>query len=396
MKEINGSILKLIDWDIVAKEYSGIEICPFQHRSNLEDDFYVNTQWVQRSIYDWYRSWDVASGCVWKKDGIKSITEIPKNTVLPTQNEMEVFLKEEKEAAERKTERKVLPQPEPEPFGYIDGEWQCMQATREQLTKLKAYKQFNTPDECVEAAEAAKVDILSIIKSPKSTLRELIKIINNNFNDLKSTLLLFNILNFATSHIPTRSVFSTITDNKITYRLSVISRGTKILFNKYNMILSNLLTFVYFFVKYLKNTGKDLSKIYNFDDEAYSYINNYMPLPPVILYNMNTPLEHFNSIQEHVMSGGRHFHLFISSSEKILPGYISRVIHNAKPGDIPVIIQIKISSKNPAILTQQEDDHVLSSFIPSEFINSIHRIGEGGEIGQEIDLKTLDFFINST
>ena len=96
-----------------------------------------------------------------------------------------------------------------------------------------------------------------------------------------------------------------------------------------------------------------------------------MPLPSDILYNMNTPLNHFNSIRDHVMSGGRHFHLFISSSEEIYPGYISRAIQTAKPGDIPVIMNIEISSENPAIVAQQENDHVLSSFIPSKFINSI-------------------------
>ena len=253
----------------------------------------------------------------------------------------------------------------------------------EKRNELKEKKLLSKTDE--------EKDIISIITSRESTLRELIEIIYNNFDNLKSTLLLFNILFFKTNHGPTDSVFSIINDKKFTYRSSVISRGTKILFDKYDLILSNLLTFVYFFVKYFKDTGKDLSEIDDFDNNAYKYINSYMPLPSDILYNMNTPLNHFNSIQDHVMSGGRHFHLFISSSEEILPGYISRAIQTAKPGDIPVIMKIEISSENPAIVSQQENDHVLSSFIPSKFINSINRINKQGEIGEKIDLKTLEF-----
>ena len=52
----------MIDWRKVAKEYSGIEIIPYV--------------WSARMKFNWYYTWDVASGCIWGSDGIKSIEKI--------------------------------------------------------------------------------------------------------------------------------------------------------------------------------------------------------------------------------------------------------------------------------------------------------------------------------
>lgn len=43
--------VKRIDWHIVSRNYDGIEINPHQ--------------WEVRDELSWYKSWDVASGCVW-------------------------------------------------------------------------------------------------------------------------------------------------------------------------------------------------------------------------------------------------------------------------------------------------------------------------------------------
>jgi hypothetical protein len=59
-----GSQNNPIDWQAVASEYSGIEICPYL--------------WSMRQEYDWYYGWDVASGCIWRPDGVKSIDLIAK------------------------------------------------------------------------------------------------------------------------------------------------------------------------------------------------------------------------------------------------------------------------------------------------------------------------------
>lgn len=48
-----------VDWIRVSKEYSGIEISPYQYEQRFETR--------------WYYGWDVASGCVWKKDAILDI-----------------------------------------------------------------------------------------------------------------------------------------------------------------------------------------------------------------------------------------------------------------------------------------------------------------------------------
>ena len=52
-----------IDWKKVQKEYSGIQICP-----NLR-----NLIPPSKKCLSWYRSWDVASGCIWNPDAILKI-----------------------------------------------------------------------------------------------------------------------------------------------------------------------------------------------------------------------------------------------------------------------------------------------------------------------------------
>lgn len=64
----------VIDWARVAKKYEGIEICPYFYEFRMD--------------YFWYYSWDVASGCIWGKSGIKNLTEIPLNTKLAKRNTM--------------------------------------------------------------------------------------------------------------------------------------------------------------------------------------------------------------------------------------------------------------------------------------------------------------------
>jgi hypothetical protein len=54
----------LIDWDLVSNDYAGIEINPYVHSARMD----------RRT--SWYYSWDVASGCIWDKSAIRSVTEI--------------------------------------------------------------------------------------------------------------------------------------------------------------------------------------------------------------------------------------------------------------------------------------------------------------------------------
>ena len=53
----------LIDWDLVSNDYAGIEINPYIYSA-------------RNKRTEWYSSWDVASGCIWDKSAIRSITEI--------------------------------------------------------------------------------------------------------------------------------------------------------------------------------------------------------------------------------------------------------------------------------------------------------------------------------
>ena len=51
-----------IIWENIARDYSGIEICPYLH----------NFRYTQ----SWYYPWDIASGCIWKNDAIKNVKRI--------------------------------------------------------------------------------------------------------------------------------------------------------------------------------------------------------------------------------------------------------------------------------------------------------------------------------
>jgi hypothetical protein len=51
-----------IDWSKVTQKYSGIEICPYQYKERLN--------------FLWYYTWDVASGCIWRADGLVSAERI--------------------------------------------------------------------------------------------------------------------------------------------------------------------------------------------------------------------------------------------------------------------------------------------------------------------------------
>lgn len=259
-----------------------------------------------------------------------------------------------------------------------------------------------------EHTELSDEKIVEIITSNSSTIRDLVYIIYTKFYDLDSILHLFNITNFKISHYQDLTSYydnkyELISDTMYSYRASVISLGTKIIFDKYKVILSNLLTLIYFFVEYLRKNSLELTEDTKFPKdenvEGYQYIKNYMPLPKDMLYNMNTSLESFNTIDNHVLSGGRQVHFFISSTPTLpAPGYLIRAIQTAGQEYIPVIITIKISSENPAVKSFLEDDHVIGPVLFGDHIESIRLIEKDdiGETTQEMpSLKLIKKLIDS-
>lgn len=54
----------MIDWDLVSQDYDGIEINPYVYEARMDERT------------NWYYPWDVASGCIWKKSAIRSVTKI--------------------------------------------------------------------------------------------------------------------------------------------------------------------------------------------------------------------------------------------------------------------------------------------------------------------------------
>lgn len=59
-----GGSDRLINWNLVANEYGGIEISPYMWRARMD-----RRTW-------WYYPWDVASGCIWNKETITNIEKI--------------------------------------------------------------------------------------------------------------------------------------------------------------------------------------------------------------------------------------------------------------------------------------------------------------------------------
>jgi hypothetical protein len=49
----------LIDWELVAKKYAGVELFNYNDHA-----------------FHWTYGWDIRSGCIWNKSGIKKITKI--------------------------------------------------------------------------------------------------------------------------------------------------------------------------------------------------------------------------------------------------------------------------------------------------------------------------------
>ncbi len=252
-------------------------------------------------------------------------------------------------------------------------------------------------------SELSDEKIIEIISSNSSTFRDLVYIIYSKFDELDSILHLFNITNFKISHLQIHvppgyydDKYTLITRKMNTYRASVISLGTKIIFDRHGVILSNLLTLIYFFVEYLRENRLELTEETKFPGkeniEAYNYINDYMPLSRDIRYDMNTSLKLFNNIDSHVVTGGRSVHFFISSVSSLPElGYLHKVVHIAGSKHIPVIIKIKISSGNPAVKSFLEDDHVIGPVLYGKHIKTIRIIEKKSESeyikGNKIDLR---------
>jgi hypothetical protein len=59
---VSKDLYTSINWPTVTKRYKGIEISPYQ--------------WSCRLAIDWYYGWDCASGCIWNRRAIKSITKL--------------------------------------------------------------------------------------------------------------------------------------------------------------------------------------------------------------------------------------------------------------------------------------------------------------------------------
>ena len=59
---VRGRGMAVIDWKAVARDYDGIEICPYQNQRRMSSD--------------WYYGWDVASGCIWGSGAFKSVEAV--------------------------------------------------------------------------------------------------------------------------------------------------------------------------------------------------------------------------------------------------------------------------------------------------------------------------------
>jgi hypothetical protein len=246
---------------------------------------------------------------------------------------------------------------------------------------------------------SGRPDCLDINKkiNQELTLGKLAKIIYDNYDNLQELLPKLNIMCFylmqpwsrlkgfipSESYTPINS--SMIVNTGETIRYTVISKGSEKLLDKYNGIFSYLLTFMYFFVEYIKkNKGKYLDLSFNTfipDPDCINYIKEFLPLH--ILGNQQLeysiwwyhPLKLINNnIVDHINTGNTEFpHFFISSMIKnninIQNAYKIRAIEYAKktPNTRAVKIHFILSKDNPAIFVDSgERDYILSPFIKEQ------------------------------
>ena len=66
-----------IRWQEIVDRYAGIVISPYIYSGRYD--------------FDWYYSWDVASGCVWNWKGIREIKLIAQREGSPPANEIIQF-----------------------------------------------------------------------------------------------------------------------------------------------------------------------------------------------------------------------------------------------------------------------------------------------------------------
>lgn len=66
-----------IDWKRVAKDYAGLELIPYEdYMKSFMDKEMASELGLEHAPIMWSSGWDVASGCVWRVTGIKSVSRI--------------------------------------------------------------------------------------------------------------------------------------------------------------------------------------------------------------------------------------------------------------------------------------------------------------------------------
>ena len=165
------------------------------------------------------------------------------------------------------------------------------------------------------------------------------------------------------------------------YRAFPFTLGTYILLKKYKGIFSQLFTFIYFYVQYMKEHNIVLSDFdYNISAEMNSYLSKYVMIGKIS--RMNSHLNYYkyaNTIYEHIHTGGSIMpHFFISFTDDMNTVYLYNVrnkdsIERIKDerADIekqsirayPVLIYIKINKDNKAYYNILEKDYIFPPYI---------------------------------
>lgn len=162
------------------------------------------------------------------------------------------------------------------------------------------------------------------------------------------------------------------------YRAFPFTLGTYILLKKYKGIFSQLFTFIYFYVQYMKEHNIVLSDFdYNISAEMNSYLSKYVMIQKTGMINLN--YKYTNTIYEHIHTGGSSIpHFFLSFTDDINTVYSYNLrnikhIQDIKDGrtDIeqasirayPVLIYIKINKDNKAYYNIVEKDYIFPPYI---------------------------------
>jgi hypothetical protein len=166
------------------------------------------------------------------------------------------------------------------------------------------------------------------------------------------------------------------------FRVFPFTLGTYILLKKYKGIFSQLFTFLYFYVKYLKENNVVLDNFdYIITDKMKIYLSQYVVINKISVINHDLEYyEYLNTIYGHIHTGGSimpHFFISFSDNKYTANRYYITTMNTVESikrdwGEeikiFPVVIYIQINKDNKAYYNSTENDYIFCPYISEKHI----------------------------